>query len=280
MKRTNKFVTENDVYVRAMSLGTSPRGKNYTAKDGKFRPDLLIFDDVDTLDSVATTKKIDKNFDFMLNEVMGGTTGSCQILFLGNVIYDDGIVPRFEEHIKDDPNWIIFDVSIYDNDGNITWDRFVETDEEMERLNAGVLESNRKYTSLETERRRLGSISFDQNYMLIPYTKGQRIVTRDMIIKESCSDYGFDYIQIGVDPAISEKTGTDRFAITVTGFDRDKRYILESVKLEGADKNVKRATKVVNKLYKKWKANKVVVETVAYQAVLKNIFQQEGMATQ
>ena len=33
IKRTNKFITENECYVRAMSLGTSPRGKNYTASD-------------------------------------------------------------------------------------------------------------------------------------------------------------------------------------------------------------------------------------------------------
>lgn len=53
-----------------MSLGTSPRGKNYTASDGKFRPDLIIFDDVDTIASTQSKKKIDKNFEFMLNEVL------------------------------------------------------------------------------------------------------------------------------------------------------------------------------------------------------------------
>lgn len=60
IKRTNKFITENECYVRAMSLGTSPRGKNYTASDGKFRPDLLIFDDVDTIQSCSSRKKIDR----------------------------------------------------------------------------------------------------------------------------------------------------------------------------------------------------------------------------
>jgi len=70
IKRLDKFVTENECYVRAMSLGTSPRGKNYTASDGKHRPDLIIFDDVDTIASCQSRKKIDKNFEFMLNEVL------------------------------------------------------------------------------------------------------------------------------------------------------------------------------------------------------------------
>jgi len=82
IKRIDKFVTENNCYVRAMSLWTSPRGKNYTAPDGKFRPDLLVFDDVDTVQSCQSRKKIDKNFEFMLNEVLGGTTGATQIIFL------------------------------------------------------------------------------------------------------------------------------------------------------------------------------------------------------
>jgi hypothetical protein len=34
-------------------------------------------------------------------------------------------------------------------------DRFVETDEEADELNYGIIDSNKKYTSLETERRRL-----------------------------------------------------------------------------------------------------------------------------
>jgi len=35
------------------------------------------------------------------------------------------------------------------------WNRFVETDAEAEKLNEGIADSNKKYTSLEAERRRL-----------------------------------------------------------------------------------------------------------------------------
>jgi hypothetical protein len=41
-----------------------------------------VFDDVDTVQSCQSRKKIDKNFEFMLNEVLGGTTGATQIIFL------------------------------------------------------------------------------------------------------------------------------------------------------------------------------------------------------
>lgn len=118
-----------------MSLGTSPRGKNYTAPDGKFRPDLLIFDDVDTIASVDSKKKIDRNYEFLLNEVLGGTTNNTQIIFLGNTIYEDGLVPRFREHIKGDKNREILRIPIYNDKKEIVRNRFVETDEEAEALN-------------------------------------------------------------------------------------------------------------------------------------------------
>lgn len=276
-KTLSKFITENNVYVRAMSLGTSPRWKNYTAPDGKFRPDLLIFDDVDTVASTQSRRIIDKNFDFLLWEVLGGVN-NAQIIFLGNTIYEDGLVPRFREHVKNSKDWEVIRLPIKVNN-QIVWNRFVETDEEAKSLNEWITESNRKYISLESEKRRLWSISYNQNYLLIPYSKGEHIITRDMI---QYSDYSwpFDKIQIGVDPAISEKEWTDRFWITVVWFKGDKRYILESIGLEGQEKNPKRASEIVRQLYIKYKANRVIVETVAFQQIMKQIFRELGMATE
>lgn len=278
IKRLDKFVTENECYVRAMSLWTSPRWKNYTASDWKFRPDLLIFDDVDTVSSCQNKKKIDKSFEFMLNEVLWWTTWSTQLIFLWNTIYEDWLVPRFEEHIKNDKNWEVIILPIYDN-WKIVWDRFVETDIEADELNEWITDSNRKYTSLETEKRRLWSVSFGQNYLLIPYSKWWNIITRDMIRYDNdCINYWFDRIQIWVDPAISEKEWTDRFAITVSWFDWKKKYVLESIWLEWNEKNIKKAWYVVKSLYDKYRADRVIVETVAYQAVLKTIFSDMWMA--
>ena len=280
IKRIDKFVTENECYVRAMSLWTSPRWKNYTASDWKFRPDLIIFDDVDTVQSCQSKKKIDKSFEFMLNEVLGWTTWATQMIFLWNTIYEDWIVPRFEEHIKNDKNRVSIILPIYEN-WEIVRDRFVETDEEAERLNNWIIDSNKKYTSLETERRRLWSISFSQNYLLQPYVLWQHIITRDMIQYIDKNELPkFDKIQVWVDPAVSEKEWSDRFAITIVWFADKRKYVLESIWLEWAEKNIKRATEIVRNMYIKYKANRVIVETVAYQAVLKTIFKEMWLAVQ
>lgn len=281
IKRIDKFITENDCYVRAMSLWTSPRWKNYTAPDWKFRPDLLIFDDVDTLQSVDSKKKIDKNFEFLLNEVLWWTTNATQIIFLWNTIYEDWLVPRFREHIKKDENRTIIRIPIYDENNEIVWSRFVETDEEAERLNEWIRDSNRKITSLESERRRLWTISFNQNYMLVPYVNWQHVISRDMIQYDSeCVNYKFDKIQIWVDPAVSEKEWSDEYAINVMWFIGDRMYVLESVWLNWSEKDIMKSTETVYQLYQKYNARRVVVETVAFQLVLKKVFKRYHMAVQ
>lgn len=280
IKKLDKFITENSCYVRAFSLWSSPRGKNYTAEDGKHRPDLFIFDDVDTINSCSSKSKIDRHFTFLLNEVLGWATTNTQILFLGNTIYEDGLVPRFREHIQNNEHWNIFRIPIYDKEWKIVWNRFVETDAEADELNKWIEDLSKKYVSLEAEKKQLGSVSFAQNYLLIPYVAAQHLITKDLIqyiderdeeLMYKSSSY-FNKIQIGVDPAISTKEKSDRFAITVVGFRYDKTYVLEVVALEGRDKMVSNACSVVRSLYLKRHANKVVVESVAYQAVLKDLF--------
>lgn len=281
IKRIDKFITENDCYVRAMSLWTSPRWKNYTAPDWKFRPDLLVFDDVDTMTSTDSKKKIDKNFEFLLNEVLWWTTNATQMIFLWNTIYEDWLVPRFREHIKNDKNWITIRIPIYDENNHIVRSRFVETDKEAEKLNEWIRDSNRKYTSLESERRRLWSISFNQNYMLIPYVIWQHIISRDMIqYDENCRWYEFDFIQIWVDPAVSEKEWSDEYAINITWFKWDKIFNLESIWLNWKEKDIGASANVVLQNYQRYNARKVIVETVAYQQVLKNVFKRLWMAVQ
>lgn len=99
-------------------------------------------------------------------------------------------------------------------------------------------------------------------------------------IDHECRSYKYDSVVIGVDPAVSEKEWTDRFAVCATWRIKDKYYILESVWLEWVEKNIKRASETVKNLYIKRKAKRVIVETVAYQAVLKTVFANMWLAVQ
>lgn len=96
---------------------------------------------------------------------------------------------------------------------------------------------------------------------------------------ENCRNYEYDFIQIGVDPAVSEKQGSDEYAINITGFIGDRIYNLESIGLNGKEKDIGASTEIVYQNYLRYNARKVIVETVAYQAILKNVFKRKGMST-
>lgn len=282
IKGKSKFITENDVLLVGMSLGKSPRWKNFTAKDGKYRPDLIVADDIDTIRSVRNVKTIDKNREFWQNEVFGGTSPSTQFIMLGNTIYEDWLIPRIREHFKDDPDWLIVRQPIYDANWKIVWSKFVETDAEAKEINQFIRNPHHKVVSLETERRRLGSISFGQNYLLIPYKRGMTIIPRHLINKVNLDGFYFDKVRVGIDTAISKKQGSDRVAMTATGWDNGKKYVLQSVKLEGEAKRMPNQIKIARELYDKRGKHtdniKLNVETVAFQEVLADYLKEEKMA--
>jgi len=53
-----------------MSMGITARWLLYWNKEWAYRPDLLILDDIDILESVRNPEIIDKNEEFLLNELI------------------------------------------------------------------------------------------------------------------------------------------------------------------------------------------------------------------
>ena len=91
------------------------------------------------------------------------------------------------------------------------------------------------------------------------WTKDFSIATGLMLSEAQMDEQGLD------------KTDHERYPEYIYGTN-EKYYILESVGLIGSQKNIKRASETVKALYDKRKAKRVIVETVAYQAVLKTVF--------
>lgn len=282
-KTVDNFVTENEVYVRSLSLGISPRWDNFTASDGKYRPDLLIFDDVDIIKSVSSTKIIDKNWRFLEDEVFGGITANTQIIFLGNTINQDGVVPRMHRKFKDNLRWALYRVPIYDDSGRIQRDRFVDTDDQAELLNASITDSHRKYISLQAERERLTASSFSQNYLLVPYLDGESIIKRHMI------DYNYNPSSkiktiMGIDPAFSEKTKSDPVGIVInhhaksTKDDAMDYHVALSVSLKGADKSEDTIVSTVKSLYWPHRVDLIIIEGNNGGEIIGKRLKKEGLA--
>lgn len=164
-KTVSEFITTNKIKLKSMSMWTTSRWMNYSNKEGSFRPDMLLLDDIDVTFSVVNADVIEKNFAFLEWEIIWWLDSEAQTIFLWNVIWVDWIVPRFESK-KKWTNWYISRIPVIDDLWKLTWDRFVFTNKEVEEYK----KKGMKKISIEKKREDLKE-EFNPNMMLIPNLK-------------------------------------------------------------------------------------------------------------
>jgi hypothetical protein len=70
------------------------------------RPELLVLDDIDVIDSVTNVAIINKNEKKLTTETIPALDPlKRMVILLGNVIFEDGIVPRFWDLYKQSITW-------------------------------------------------------------------------------------------------------------------------------------------------------------------------------
>lgn len=255
-KQVGEFVTANGVSVKAMSVGMSPRGSIFMAKDGgSYRPDLVVLDDVDTAASTANVDTIEKNYQFVKGELMGGLAKMAQVIFLGNVIRNDGVGIRMLNDYKEAEGWRTFWQPAVDENGP-TWPAHLPQEE------------------LDARRAAQGEIAFGQNYLLVPYSGAEAVIKRQYV--QHGAEAG-GKIVIGVDPAISTKSASDGFAIVVASHVGDRRCVLDAYDLRGEDKATHKALALLEGLCSRYGAWRVHVESVAFQAMLAQECRNRGL---
>jgi len=86
--RRNQLRTANGFNVEALGLDTAARG----IKLDEFRPDLIIFDDIDNRED--NRKSTEKKIRAITNSILPSGSTDCCVLFIQNLIIEDGIVAR------------------------------------------------------------------------------------------------------------------------------------------------------------------------------------------
>ena len=186
-KTVSEFITSNKIKVKSMSIWTTTRWLIYANKQWAYRPDTLYLDDIDIIESIRNPEIINKNEEFLKNEVIGWVDSTCKIIFLWNIIWVDGLVPRYEKEAKKSNNWILHKIPV--KIGNeIVWDRFVETDKEVEEWKEKWI----KKISLEKKKEEQGE-SYNPNFMLIPNLSiWNPVFNQEIILEAPKLDYTVD----------------------------------------------------------------------------------------
>lgn len=86
--RRNQLRCANGFNVEALGLDTAARG----IKLDEFRPDLIIFDDIDEAED--TPKTVDKKVRAITGTILPAGSENAAILFIQNLVHENGVVAR------------------------------------------------------------------------------------------------------------------------------------------------------------------------------------------
>ena len=190
-------------------------------KHGHIRPDLIILDDIESLESVKTKENRDKTYDWLIGEVFPAGD-NAKIVIVGTLLHDDSVLMRLKNGIEVGTRSGIFKrYPLVDDDGKILWPGKFPTMKEVDELKAKIGDN----------------ISWEREYML-------RIIQNDSspIKKEWIKYYDelpgvkhpdYEYSVIGTDLAFTQGDKSDKTAMIMARvFEHDHErtiYIMPNI---------------------------------------------------
>lgn len=278
---SGNFTTANNVRVTARGSNMKVRGLKYR----HWRPDFALTDDLENDEAVVKPERREKLMNWFKKALLPAMARkSSQVCLVGTVLHDDSLLNNALKGEKGFGGWQRHKWSALNEaeDGLITslWPSMFPVEDLIRMRDDPTYE---KY---------LGPIAFAQEMQNDAIDEGSRIIKRAWIYgtEDKPNTYSltameeawraqhpdnpttwvktkFKQIIMAVDPAISEKTTADYFAMVVIGIDeRGEIWILDVFRDRIADIDVQ-VGKIIE-FAKAWNPDKIKVEAVAYQAGL------------
>lgn len=236
-------------------------------KHGPYRPDIIIADDVEDVNSTKTSDGRNKTYEWYTSEIVPLGDIGTRIIIVGNLLHEDSLVMRLINEMQNGQRTGIFRrYPIVDDDGNILWPG------KYPDLNA-----------IEVEKLKVGDkFSFAREYELKIVDRKEAIVLREDIhyYSELPPANRGDYNVVGVDLAISEKTSADYTAMVsakVVGIGKNRKiYILPNPINERMSfpSMIERINLIVKALGPRFSTH-LYIEEVGFQRCLTQQLQQE-----
>ena len=191
-----EFVTTKGTMVRAAGMGKALRG----ARNGAYRPDLVILDDLESMANTNTKELREKNLHWY-NSVIEpiGVEGRTAFLYVGTLVHGNGLLPDILTRIDYESRK--YAAIVQEPDNMELWMHYCEilddkTDEEREAKADTFYEENREemdkgwktlwsrwtYSALMKKKSTLGTKAFNSEYMNIAYDPDSQIFNEDNII--------------------------------------------------------------------------------------------------
>jgi predicted phage terminase large subunit-like protein len=199
---SSSLVFENvGARITIASLEQSVRG----FKHNQYRPDLIILDDIEDLNSTKTFEARNKTFEWFSREIVPLGDMDTRIILVGNLLHEDSLMMRLRKKIeKGDMDGMFKWYPLVDDEGACLWPGKFDRPEKIEALRRSVA----------------NELAWQQEYLLHIISDSTRVIFPEWIqyYDELPKNIENDArgIFIGVDLAISQKETADYTAI-VTG---------------------------------------------------------------
>ncbi len=201
-----ELVTKTGIAFRALGAGQSPRG----SRNEEIRPDILLFDDIDTDEDCRNPEIIKKRWKWIEEAAMATRSISMDtlIIFCGNRIATDCCVQRatqFADHTDE--------VNIRDADGNSTWPS-KNTEAHIDRVLSKI-----SYAAIQKE------------YYNNPINEGS--VFKEMAYKPARPMKEYSLLVCYTDPSYKESKKNDFKATLLVGKWKDEFHIIKAFVFQG-----------------------------------------------
>lgn len=202
--------------IIAVSKDMSFRG----VRHGRYRPNLIIADDIENSDSVKSEKSRDDTYKWFTDEVLPLGDQNTKVVIVGNLLHEDSLLKRLESEINNGSRTGIFrQYPIINEETNeISW-----------------LGKYPDMKAIEEEKLRVGSIfAWLREYLLRIVDERAPVINQNQIhyydqLPEILRNQSYSYVA-GVDLAISEKDSGDFTALVsakvIGSSENQKIYIL------------------------------------------------------
>ena len=224
----------------------------------QYRPQLIIADDLEDLESVKTIDGRDKLYGWLIGDVIPAGAKNTRLIVIGGILHEDSLLRRLGKNINEEKMTGVYrEYPFLNKDGSAAWPERFKTAEDI-----------------ASEKKKIGDeIAWQREYLLAIVSDRRRVVHSEWLqyYESLPSDDYYLETFVGVDLAISEKDSADRTAMVVIKiyqFDDDRcvAYVMPFP----FNKNISFPEQVnqIKALARIYPEAKIFVEKVAYQEAL------------
>ncbi len=259
------LTTGSGISVQAKGAGSGFRG----TKVGPQRPDLIICDDIEKDELVASPEGRRKLEHWLQRVVMPALAPGGQLVVLGSLIHYDSLLANLRDKQRF-PRW---DYRVF---------RALEAElrEDGEYYRVSLWPARWSVERLDEERERVGTLAFEQEYQANPVDDSIRVFQPKWLQRYDESELVEQNLVnlMAVDPATGV-SGGDYFALWVGSLDQTTGIIYTRVLTLERIGIVQQIDRIVE-AFQRWKPVKIGIETVAYQVALKQILEEHSRKRQ